>query len=433
MIAFTIAFLCIIALIIRKPGKFTEGGTALLGLFFLILITLLGWPDIPSAIVGTELFRPFHIVVILMSLAVISTSLDDYGFFKYASHRAILWSKNNGKVLFRNFFILTILLTTFTSNDVDVLTVTPIILWFAMTSKINPFPYLISVFVVANTSSMEFLIGNLTNIVIGTVFQLDFTEFFLVMVVPTIITLFVQFLILRLIFHRQLPDRILKPDELKTVQKKLESSLVNKKQNIFLLTVLGLVIVGSVLSDFLPIELWMVALLGALVILFSNEFDVKERLRVIPWDVAVFVLVFIVLTNKLQTLGVVDYLASFFAGLFTTHVQSVYVSGLLGGVISGIINNIPASISLSSALHTLAAGLDVATSKAIAYGLVVGTNLGALFTPVGALATIMWLNITRRKGFAIPIKKLLGYGLTMGIISVFVASSIIAIEFILFY
>lgn len=433
MLIFSVAFFAIIGLIILKPCKFTEGGIALLGLLILILLALLDWKDIPLAIIGTEFFRPFQIVVILMSLSVISTSLDDYGFFKYASHRAILWSNNNGKILFRNFFILTIILTSFTSNDIDVLTITPIILWFATVSKINPFPYLISAFVVANTSSMEFLIGNLTNIVVGTAFRLNFGEFFLIMIIPTIITLLFQFFVLRFIFRKQLKNEILKPDQFREMKQQIDKPLENKRKNIFLLSMLGFIIIGSALADFFHIELWLVTLIGTLVVLLSNEFDTKERLRVVPWDVVIFVLVFIVITYKLQMIGVVGKATSYFNGLFSSPIQSIYASGLLSGVASGVLNNIPASISLSSALYTATAGMDLLIGKAVAYGLVIGTNLGALFTPVGALATIMWLNIIRRKGFHIPMKKLLGFGFSMGVLSVLVACSVLAVEFLIFY
>lgn len=431
MLSFTIAFLVIIALIIYRPGKFSEGGIALLGFFVLLFFSLMEWADVPLALIGDELLRPFHIVMILITLAVLSTTLDDYGFFKFAAFKAILWSKNNGKILFRNFFILTVLLTSFTSNDVDVLTVTPIILWFALLTKVNPLPYLFAVFVAANTSSMEFLIGNLTNIVIGEVFGLGFVEFFLVMIIPTLVTLLGQYVLLRLIFCKQLPKAILPSAELGKVKRIVSQPLMYKRKNIFVLTVLGLVIIGAVLSDFLPIELWMVTTLGALVVLASNEFDIKERLRILPWNVVVFVLVFIVLTTKLQQIGVIETIASWVSGAFTSFWSSVYLAGLFSAVLSGIINNIPASISLSSVFHTLTLGSDLITTKAIAYGLVVGTNIGALFTPVGALATILWLSIMRRKGVVIPIKKLLGYGLLVGVFSVLLASTVIGLEFTL--
>ena len=432
MLTFTIAFLLIIALIVYRPGKFSEGGIALLGLFTLIALSLLQWGDIPTALLGSDILRPFEIVMILITLAVLTTTLDDYGFFKFAAYKAILWSKNSGKLLFRNFFILTVVLTTFTSNDVDILTVTPIILWFATITKINPIPYLFLVFVGANTSSMEFLIGNLTNIVVGSVFDLGFIEFFLVMVIPTLLTLLAQYALMRFIFRNQLPDKILDKKELKKVNKKITQPLSNKRQNFFVLIVLGLVIFVSALTDFFPIELWMVTTLGALVVLLSGEFNVKDRLRVIPWNVVVFVLVFIVLTNKLQDLGVIQTIASFFSSYLSSFWGSLYFAGFFSAATSGIINNIPASISLSSVFHTLTAGSDIMTTKAVAYSLVVGTNLGSLLSPVGALATILWLSIIRKKGFKFPLKKFMPLGLVVGIVSIFVATTIIGVELLLF-
>ena len=147
MLTFTIAFLLIIVFIIFRPGKFIESGIAIVGLFSLLVVGLLEWGDIPLALIGNDILQPLQIVAILVSLAILSTTLDDFGFFRYAAYRAIKWSRNDGYVLFRNFFILTVLLTSFTSNDIDVLTVTPIVLWFALITKINPLPYLFVVFV----------------------------------------------------------------------------------------------------------------------------------------------------------------------------------------------------------------------------------------------------------------------------------------------
>lgn len=287
------------------------------------------------------------------------------------------------------FFILTIVLTSFTSNDIDVLTVTSIILWFALITKINLMPYLFSVFVAANTSSMEFLIGNLTNIVIGTVFGLPFIEFFIIMIIPTVVTLIAQYFLLRFIFRKQIPNKILNKAELKKLKKIISQPLPYKKKNLFLIAVLVFVVIGSAMADFLPFELWLVTVIGALIILLSNEFNLRDRLRAIPWDVVIFVLVFMVLTNKLQMLGAIDLLANNFSQVLNSVWGGVYYSSFLAAIMSAIINNIPASISLSNVFQTLTANADVAVTKSIAYGLVIGTNLGALLSPVGALATII--------------------------------------------
>lgn len=428
-----VALAIVIILIILRPKKLPEGVVAVLGVAAFLLFGLLQWPDLSRALIGSDVFSPFNVVAILVTLAIITTSLDDSGFFKYAAHKAILYSKNNGVTLFRNFFILTVILTGFTSNDIDVLTITPVVLWFSMTTKITPIPYLFAVFVAANTSSMEFVIGNLTNIVIADVFDLQFVKFFLMMIAPTAITLFAQYWLLRLIFRKQLPKQLITKVKLEAVSRKLREPLKNKKQNVFLITVLALVIVGSAISDFLPFEIWHVTSVGAVTVLASGQYNFVHRMARIPWNVVLFVLSFIVLAFGLESLGIVEQLVSHAGNVFQSVWSSVFFASIFSAVTSGFINNIPTSITLSNILYPLTASLDVVVRQAVAYGLVIGTNLGSLFSPAGALATILWLSIIRSKGYAFPIKKFLKYGLLTGAMSVVVASTVIGLELMLVF
>lgn len=428
MLPYAAAFLLVVVLIIFKPKKFSEGSVAVFGVLAMLLLGLLGFGDIRAALVGNELLQPFKIITILVTLALITTALDDYGFFKYASHKAILLARNNGVVLFRNFFILTIILTGFTSNDIDILTVTPVVLWFAMSTKINPLPYLFAVFVAANTSSMEFLIGNLTNIIVGSVFHLRFVDFFLVMIVPTLLTLAAQYWFLRLLFRKQLPARIVQKKDLDRIHREISRPLENKAKNVYLLVVLLLVILGSALADFFPFEIWMATAAGAILVLVSGQFSLKKRFGAIPWNVVFFALAFIIMAHKMTTLGIVGVLAERPLEIFSSVWGSLFFSGIAGALGSGLINNIPAAISLSNVLYPLTQALGTTHTNAVAYGLVVGTNLGSLFTPVGALATILWLSIIREKGYDFSMKKFVGYGIMTGTLSVLVACLAIGLE-----
>ena len=430
---FSILYFLIVLLIVWQPKKINRGAIALLAVIILLPFGILEISDVANALLGNELLKPFEIITILVTLAVITTALDDSGFFKYASYKAILLSKNNGVKLFRNFFLLTIILTGFTSNDIDVLTVTPVVLWFAIATKINPAPYLFAVFVAANTSSMEFLIGNLTNIIIGSFFNLPFVSFFAIMIAPTLVTLVGQYWLLRLLFQKQIPTKILDSAKLKKINEKISKPIENKEKNIFLLTTLALVIIFSALSDFAPFEIWHVTTIGALTTLLSGKFNVIQRFKSIPWTVVVFALSFIILTYKLETTGTIDAAISLFSNAFNSIWSSVFFSSLLGAVGSGLMNNIPASISLSSILAPLSNTLLEGIEQAIAYGLIVGTNIGAIFSPVGALATMLWFSIIRQKGYNFSTKKFVGYGLTVGFFSIIITSAVIAWELSFIY
>ncbi|MFH1430625.1 MAG: SLC13 family permease [Candidatus Uhrbacteria bacterium] len=426
-IVFSIAFLVIITLVVFRPGKLPEGGIAVCGLLVLVALSLLHWGDIPTALAGSELMRPLEIVAILISLAVLSMTLDELGFFQYASHRAILWSQNSGVALFRNFFILTVLLTTFTSNDVDVLTMTPIILWFVLETRVDPIPYLVAVFVAANTSSMELLIGNLTNIVVGDTFEIGFVRFFVVMIIPTIVTLIAQYAFLRCVFRKRLRGNLLPSEALAELRQEVRKPLRNKKQNVFVLSVLACVIIGSAIADVLAFDLWVVTAIGAVVVLVFSKTSLLQRIRSLPWNVVVFVLVFIVLTGKLDELGVIRYIASHCAVAFDTFWGAIFTSTMMSAAASGVMNNIPASISVSAVLSQITAQAPTLLREATAFGTIIGTNLGALITPVGALATILWMTLIRANGIRMPMRTFIAYSASAGLISLVVAATTLGI------
>lgn len=428
---FPIFFLGTITIAIIRPFKIKEGLVGLLAIILFLLAGLIGPKEIFSILIGTPLFRPLEIIATLLTLSVVSTSLNEYGFFKYAAYKVITWSKNNGKILFRNFFILTVIITAFTSNDIDVLTLTPILIWFATITGIEIFPYIFSVFVVANTSSLEILIGNLTNIVVGNFFRIGFIDFFLTMALPTIITLIVQYHILKLLFRSKFSDKLVSPNKLAEFQNVINKPLPNKKQNtIAILTLLG-VIIGSAVADFFSIKIWIITLMGAIIILISNPRNILNRVKSLPWNVAFFALVLIVLSSKLITLQnivtTVTYIHNFFNGSIFSE---IFFSGYFSGIASGFINNIPASITLS-ALFSATAENQIVIQQATAYGLVIGTNLGALLTPIGALATILWVDMLRVKGIKFSIRKFIIYGVGIGLLSIAVACAITGLELII--
>lgn len=81
------------------------------------------------------------------------------------------------KKLFFLLYIVTSVLTVFTSNDVIILTFTPFICYFAKNCEIDPVPYIVTEFVAANTWSMLFIIGNPTNIYLATTYGVGFAEY----------------------------------------------------------------------------------------------------------------------------------------------------------------------------------------------------------------------------------------------------------------
>jgi arsenical pump membrane protein len=121
-------------LIVVKPKRLNEAHAALIGAGLTTVFLLkpahvleamgISTPEMPVPFVTT-----WNVVIILATLMIISTLLDDHGFFEYCAYRAIHASKNSGQRLFLYTFLVVSLISLFTGNDVVILTTTPIILF----------------------------------------------------------------------------------------------------------------------------------------------------------------------------------------------------------------------------------------------------------------------------------------------------------------
>ncbi|MBQ6922691.1 MAG: hypothetical protein IJQ66_06340, partial [Clostridia bacterium] len=158
---------------------------------------------------GAELVKnssvnPLKILTLFISMTLISLFLDEVGFFRFLACKTLKLANNSQLKLFVGLYLTVSFLTVFTSNDIIILTFTPFICYFSKNAKINPIPYLVTEFVAANTMSMTLIIGNPTNIYIATAHGVNFLEYFKVMLLPTVASAVVSFIVLYLVFGREL-------------------------------------------------------------------------------------------------------------------------------------------------------------------------------------------------------------------------------------
>lgn len=121
-----------------------------------------------------------------MSCAYIGSSLDSTGLFAWLALKITYAAKNNGRVLFLFYYMLSSAITTFMSNDICIITLTPIICYFANAAKLDPVPYLISEYAAANICSILLYIGNPTNIIVAQAYDMTFLGYLKWSTLPTI-------------------------------------------------------------------------------------------------------------------------------------------------------------------------------------------------------------------------------------------------------
>lgn len=394
-----------------KIGKVKIGTywvISLISAIILLATSLSPINEVYNRLIDSKGINPLQILALFFSMTIISIYLDEIGLFKYLAIKASQKAKNSQLSLFIIFYLLTSLLTVFTSNDIVILTLTPFICFFAKNAKINPLPYLIGEFVAANTWSMMFIIGNPTNIYLASSLNINFVDYFKVMIVPTLFAGLVEFIIIYLLFNKSLKTKIEVINEDYKIESKLDLA--------FGLSILFICIVFLVISNYINLEMTYIAvgsvallILIALIIRLSTHKNwdyLTNSFKRLPYQLIPFFLSMFVIVVSLNYQGISGEIAK-----ALNNEQVIWTYGYSSLLASNLINNIPMSILFSNLPSSLPISLQL---KAI-YASVIGSNIGAFLTPIGALAGIMFSSLVNKYEVKFSFVDFVKYGVVIAI------------------
>ncbi len=376
----------------------------LIGAIILICFQQVDFNDIKNEFINNSSINPLKILILFFSMTFISIFLDEVGFFKLIAIKILSKVNNKQITLFICLYFLVAILTVFTSNDIIVLTFTPFICYFCKNAGINPLPYLVGIFISSNTYSMMFIIGNPTNIYLATSQGIDFISYFKIMFIPTILSGLIEFIILILLFRKNLNDKIL--------SREIEKQEYNKFLIIIGLIHLFICLIFLIISSYLNIEMYLVSLISALSLLIisfiyfivkkiklSKYLDILKRLpfELIPFMLSMFIIVLALNKQNIPSL-ISNYL---------NNGNEIINYGISSFLMCNVMNNIPMSVFYASIIN-------IGDLKAT-YSTIIGSNLGAFLTPIGALAGIMFTSLLKKYDVKYTFLDFIKYG---GIISI---------------
>ena len=357
--------------------------------------------ELKDALFTNTPINPLKILVLFLSISVLSIGLDKSGFFSFLASWSIKRVRQSQYALFFFLYLLISVTTIFTSNDIVILTFTPFIIHLSKEGKFKPLPYLVMEFVAGNTFSMLLQIGNPTNIYLSTVFGVDFVRYFEVMAVPTLIIGVFSIAVLLLIFHRDLSKPIEHFD--------LEVKKVNDPFLMYVsLTHLVLAIICLAISNIINIEMWLITLgfalsMSVILIVYSivkKKNEVGLIYKKLPYSLVPFILSMFVIIMAEDGTGLFGWFANLLNNIENPIVEgwAYLVSSTLA---CNFVNNIPMSLMFSRILDG---------NLVSVFSVIIGSNLGALLTPIGALAGIMWMSILKHKGVHFSFGEFMKYG-----------------------
>ncbi|HWL28275.1 MAG TPA: arsenic transporter [Burkholderiaceae bacterium] len=397
MVTSLLIFLVTIVLVIWQPRGLNIGWSATLGAALALGSGVVSIGDIP---VVWDIV--WNATATFIAIIIISLLLDEAGFFEWAALHVARWGGGRGRRLFCLIVLLGAAVAAFFANDGAALILTPIVMAMLLALGFTPaatLAFVMAAGFVADTASLPFIVSNLVNIVSADFFDISFARYAAVMVPVNVVAVATTLLVLLAYFHASIPSRY------DAGQLKSPASAVRDWATFRA----GWYVLALLLISFLALEGYGVpvsalATVGAVILLLvagrGHVISTRKVVREAPWSIVVFSLGMYLVVYGLRNAGLTDLLAGWLNRLANDGMWAATIgTGLLTALLSSIMNNLPTV--LIGALSIDASQAAGPIREAMIYANVIGSDLGPKITPIGSLATLLWLHVLARKGVTV--------------------------------
>ncbi|HBU8850584.1 arsenic transporter [Citrobacter sp. Cs237] len=390
-------FLLTLVLVIWQPRGLSIGWSATIGAVLALGTGVIHFDDIP--VVWNIVWNA---TAAFIAVIIISLLLDESGFFEWAALHVARWGKGRGRLLFTWIVLLGASVAALFANDGAALILTPIVIAMLLAlgfSKGATLAFVMAAGFIADTASLPLIVSNLVNIVSADFFSLGFTQYASVMIPVDLAAIASTLVMLHLFFRRDIPATYA-ISRLNAPASAIKDPATFRAGWVVLLSLL----VGFFVLEPLGIPVSAIAAVGAAVL-----FAVAKRGRVIntgnvlrgaPWQIVIFSLGMYLVVYGLRNAGLTLYLSGVLNLLADKGIlAATFGTGFLTAFLSSVMNNMPTV--LIGALSIDGSAANGIVKEAMIYANAIGCDLGPKITPIGSLATLLWLHVLAQKNMTI--------------------------------
>ncbi|QCI10757.1 arsenic transporter [Pseudomonas putida] len=397
MLIAALIFIFTLTLVIWQPKGLGVGWSAAAGAILALLTGVVSLGDVPVV---------WHIVwnatATFIAVIIISLLLDEAGFFEWAALHMARWGRGHGGRLFALMVLLGAAVSALFANDGAALILTPIVIAMLTALRFSPaatLAFVMAAGFIADTASLPMVVSNLVNIVSADFFGVGFGEYASVMWPVNLVSVAATLLMLWLFYKKDIPAQY-NPRQLAEPKRAIRDPAT------FIAGwwVLALLLAGLFALEPMGIPISVVAAVCAVILLViagkGHVISTRKVIRHAPWQVVVFSLGMYLVVYGLRNAGLTEAftaLLNLLAGLGLW--AATLGTGVAAALLSSVMNNMPSV--LIGALSIQGSEATGVVHQAMVYANVIGCDLGPKFTPIGSLATLLWLHVLAQKNIRI--------------------------------
>ncbi len=332
----------------------------------------------------------WEVVFLLGGMMTIVAIMIPTGGFQQLAYMIADFSKGRLFLLLALMGSLVTGLSLLLDNVTTVVIFGPLIILICQSLKVNPIPYLLAAALLSDTGGVATLVGDPPNLMIGSAFDIDFNTFVIHMGSMVLVAWLVVLFLLRSLFKEELS---VTPAELNLTDRE---PLSDPKTWYGALAVLGIMVIGFVMSRSLHWEPWFVTAIGLTLLAFiGKDIDLEEAFAHTELALLMFFISLFIIVGGVEHSQFLEYIGQFIIpyvqqDLLTATLLLMWVSAVL----SAAIDNIPftaAMIPILGAMETQ--GINITP---LLWGLAAGVGMGGNGTHIGSTANVFIVTISEK-------------------------------------
>jgi len=412
--------------ILILSDKFHKPSAAVLGATLMVGTGVLTESDLSSAI-------NWQALGVLLGMFIIASSLREAGFFEWVGlHLARSVDAHPIRM-----YILLPLMTAGMASLLDIVTVAlfivPLTVEVFEGLEIDPVPFVIAEVLAANIGGIATMVGDPTNIIIGSSLGLTFNQFLQNTAPIALAAIAVNSVLLYLKNRNFLQRDAMTRHRQRPVLDLRNPSEAVKDRGLLRVSLVSLLLAVSflVVHTFLGVSAALATLLPAFLILVyesSRSNEVQHVLARIDWQIFFFFGGLFILVAALGKTGVLSMLGSEMIQISGGNLAlSVTLVLWVTALISQLVDNVPLATVFIPVIAAMASTPGVPIAP-LAWALAVGTGIGGMATPLGTASNLVALNILNKPKQRLSFTRFAKRSIPLTIINLAIANLILLLR-----